>query len=259
MPQITSHAEGAPCWFELGTTDQKGGNQFYTSLFGWSVSDNPIGPDQFYSTYRKDGSAVGAAYTLSPEMQAQGVPPHWVVYFAVKDVDAVVAKIPQLGGAVIQPAFDVMELGRMAVVRDPTAALFCLWQAKQHSGAEVFGEMNTICWTELATRDTEKAKRFYSDLFGWTTKDSTGGQPYTEFAVAGRGTGGILPIEDSWGDVKPFWSIYCRVDDCEAMAEKIKQQGGQVKHPPFDVPQVGRMAVVADPQGAIFQIIKLAF
>jgi len=257
MPEMNSPAEGAPCWFELGTTDQKSGNQFYTTLFGWSVTDTPIGQDQFYSMYRKDGKEVGAAYTLSKDMQEQGVPPHWMVYFATHEIDTLVAKVADLGGMIIQPAFDVMDYGRMAVVRDPTAALFSLWQPKQHRGVGVYGDMNTVCWTELATRDPAEAKRFYSELLGWETKPSPAPVPYTQFAAGGRESGGILQIDDGWGDMKPYWSIYYRVDDCDGMAEKIKAHGGQVKHGPFDAPGVGRIAIVADPQGAIFQIIRL--
>jgi uncharacterized protein len=242
MPIVSSHAKGAPCWFELGTSDQKAAGEFYKSLFGWEVVDVPIGEGMVYSMYKLAGNDVCAGYTLMPSMVKAGVPPYWGVYFSTDSADATATRAAELGGSVEQGAFDVFEHGRMAVLKDPEGAVFCLWQPKGHIGAKAFGEMNTVCWAELATRDAERAMRFYSDLFGWSTKDSTG-QPtrYIEFTPAGdtMPAGGLLQMNEQWEGIQ------------------MKQLGGKICHGPFDAPGVGRIAVCSDPQGALFSVIEL--
>ena len=260
MPTVSSHANGAPCWFELATTDQKSANEFYKSLFGWEIADQPIGEGMTYSMYKLGGNDVGAGYTMMPDMVKAGIPPHWGVYFSTPDADATAARVTELGGSIKQPPFDVFEFGRMAVCSDPEGAVFSIWQTKQHIGATVIGEVNTVCWTELATRDVDKAADFYKKLFGWSAKDSTG-QPvrYIEFSPAGAGmpSGGLLQMDAQWEGIPAFWGIYFRVADCDGAVAQVKQLGGQVKHGPFDVPNVGPMAVCADPQGAMFSVIRL--
>lgn len=260
MPFLTSHPNGAPCWFELGTTDQKAANEFYKNLFGWEIVDAPIGPDMFYSMYKISGHDVAAGFTLMPQMLEAGIPPHWGVYFKTEDADATAAKVTELGGKINQPPMDVFDHGRLAAFMDPEGAPFAVWQPKKHQGATAVGDNNMVCWSELATRDVEKASSFYSSLFGWSTKDSTG-QPtrYVEFTPAGQqmSTGGMLQMNEQWGDMPPHWGIYFRVEDCDAAAAKIKELGGKICHGPFDAPNVGRIAVCADPQNAVFSIIKL--
>lgn len=258
MPIVEKHAHGSPCWFELGTTDQSGAKSFYTTLFGWSAADFPMGPEEVYTMLKTDGHDVGGAYTLNAQMKEQGVPPHWMVYFAVPDADAAAATVSALGGTVLMAPFDVMTFGRMAVCKDPTGAVFSIWQAKDHKGVGVFGETNTIGWAELATRDVNAAEAFYKALFPWETAPSAGSPtPYIEFGPAGQKTGGLMQMDGQWEGIPPHWGVYFRVDDCDAAAAKIKELGGQVCFGPFDAGGVGRIAAGADPQGANFSIIRL--
>lgn len=260
MPIVPSHTPGAPCWFELGTTDQNAANEFYKTLFGWEIVDAPIGDGMVYTTYRLNNQAVGAGFTLMPQMREAGVPPHWGVYFHSSDADATAAKVSELGGKVLQPAMDVFEFGRLAAFLDPEGAAFAVWQPKIHQGATIVGEPNTVCWSELATRDIDKAASFYRDLFGWSTKDSTG-QPvkYYEFTPAGASmsTGGMIQMDAQWEGVPAHWMIYFRVADCDTTVTQINQLGGKVCHGPFQAPGVGTIAVCSDPQGAMFSVIQL--
>src|SRR6184192_4095337 len=134
MSTTTQHAPGTFCWPELSTTDQNGAKKFYSTLFGWTFNDTPIGPNEVYTTLQLGGRAAAALYNMRPEMRAQGIPPHWMSYVAVEDADQTAARARQLGGTIIVQPFDVMELGRMAVIQDPTGAPFALWQAKKHQG-----------------------------------------------------------------------------------------------------------------------------
>jgi predicted enzyme related to lactoylglutathione lyase len=128
MPNIDHYAPGSFCWFELGTTDQNAAKSFYKALFGWDAMDLPMGPNDVYSMFMLDGRSAGAGYTLMPEMRAVGIPPHWAIYIAVANADEAAAKAAAAGGTVLKPAFDVFDLGRMAVIRDPTGAVFHVWQ-----------------------------------------------------------------------------------------------------------------------------------
>jgi predicted enzyme related to lactoylglutathione lyase len=174
VTEFTSHVPGSFCWAELSTTDQKAAVAFYRDLFGWSVNDQPIGPDDVYSMLQLDGRDIGAAYTMRAEERQMGAPPHWNLYVAVANADETAARAQELGGTVLAPAFDVMDAGRMAIIQDPAGAIFEVWQPGRHIGARVLAEPGALCWSELSTRDPVAAERFYTRLFGWTSKPSGG-------------------------------------------------------------------------------------
>lgn len=255
---MTQFTQGAPCWLELGTSDQQAAKRFYTELFGWTANDSPIGPGAFYTMFQSSGNNTGAAYTLSPEMTSQGARPSWMVYFAVQDADASAAKVKELGGSVMNEPFDVMDLGRMSICIDPGGAIFCLWQGKAHSGVAVFGENNTVCWVELATRNVPQAGEFYTALLGWETKSSVNMNTYLEFSAGGVPSGGLLPMDGNWQGIPSHWGIYFRVADCDAVIAKAHDLGATLRMGPHDAPGVGRLALMVDPQGAPFSVITLA-
>ena len=170
MPNVDKHKPGSFSWIELSTTDQNAAKTFYTSLFGWTVADYPSGPGNVYSIFGLKGRDVGAACTLPPEQRSQGVPPFWMIYIAVANADATVKQASGLGGKILAPAFDVMDLGRMAVIQDPAGVVFSVWQAKQKAGSTIGGEDGTLCWADLSTPDQAGAAKFYAGLFGWKLK-----------------------------------------------------------------------------------------
>lgn len=259
MSIVEKHAPGAFCWVELGTTDAKAAKAFYGALFGWQANDMPMGPGQVYTMLRLNGKDSGALYELDKNMRAMGIPPHWMLYVAVTSADEAAAKARKLGATVMKEPFDVFDAGRMAAIQDPTGATFCVWQPNKNNGIQVEGEVNALCWSELWTTDTAKALDFYTKLFGWTTKTSTDAPTeYHELANQGRPMGGIMQIMKEWGNVPSNWSPYFMVANCDASAAKVNQLGGSTKMPPTDIPKVGRFAVVADPQGAVFQIVQMA-
>jgi predicted enzyme related to lactoylglutathione lyase len=151
-----------------------------------------------------------------------------------------------------------MEHGRMAVVQDPTGAVFSLWQPKQHRGAGLVNAPGSLCWNELMTTDTNKAGDFYTGLFGWG-KDvqNFGPMEYTMLTNEGRPTAGMLQITPDMGPIPPNWLIYFAVDDCDATVQKASELGANVMKPADDIPGIGRFAILTDPQGAAFAIIKL--
>jgi predicted enzyme related to lactoylglutathione lyase len=120
------------------------------------------------------------------------------------------------------------------------------------------GGVGTFNWNELATTDAAKCKAFYTQLFGWTTFDmQVGPMTYTMFKFEGRDVGGMIQMDGTWHNVRPHWMSYVHVSDTDAAAKRITELGGKVCVPPTDIPNVGRFAVVEDPTGAVFSIIKM--
>ncbi|MEP6819935.1 MAG: VOC family protein [bacterium] len=258
MQETPKYAPGTFCWVELGTTDSEAAKKFYTGLFGWTPDDRLVGPGMVYTMLNLDGKNTGALYQMEPEKLAQGVPPHWLSYVLVTSADESAAKAKELGATLLAGPFDVTTVGRMAVIQDPTGAVFALWQAGTHQGAGVVNVANSFCWNELMTTDTTRDGEFYTGLFGWG-KDTQNFGPleYTMFSNNERPAGGMLQITPDMGPIPPNWLVYFAVDDCDAKTQKATELGGSVMQQPDDIPNIGRFSILTDPQGAAFALIKL--
>lgn len=259
MTNIESHPAGSFCWIELATSDQNAAKSFYGSLWGWTPNDMPMGPGAVYTIFRLEGRDAAAGYTLQPDQVAQHVPPHWMIYIQVANVDASARQAAQLGGKVIMEPFDVFDAGRMTVVQDPTGAYFSLWQPNRNKGIGIAHAQGTLCWADLCTADTASAEKFYSGLLGWKfeagEKDSSG---YLHIRNGEHHIGGMPPAKHLPPGVPPHWLAYFWADDVDAIANKAKDMGAKLYVPPMSVEGVGRMAIIADPQGAMFAIFKSA-
>jgi predicted enzyme related to lactoylglutathione lyase len=259
VPNIDAYKPGAFCWVELCTTDQNAAKNFYSSLFGWAANDNPMGPNDFYTIFRLQGRDVAAAYTLRPDQRSRGVPPHWMLYVAVNNADAAANRAAQLGAKILAPAFDVMDAGRMAVIQDPTGAVFSVWQAKKSGGIGIAGEHGTLCWCDLNTPDQDRARKFYTDLFGWKITEDTDDDPPSGYVHIQNGAdfiGGMLPPAFVNPHVPPHWMPYFLISDCDASAAKAKQLGAKVCMEPKTLAEAGRFAILSDPEGAGFAIFQ---
>jgi uncharacterized protein len=259
MTNIDKHPAGSFCWIELATSDQTAAKNFYGALFGWTPNDMPMGTGEFYTIFRLDGRDAAAGYTLRPDQVAQHVPPHWMLYIQVDNVDASAAKVQPLGGKVIVAPFDVFDAGRMSVIQDPTGAYSCLWQPNKSTGIGIDTVHGTLCWADLSTSDPERAQKFYSGLLGWQftrgEKDDSG---YLHIKNGEHFIGGIPPAKHLQFGAPPHWLAYFQVDDVDATANKAKEMGAKLYMPPMSVEGVGRMSIIADPQGAVFAIFKSA-
>lgn len=255
MVQMSSYPHGTFSWVELSTTDTDGAKSFYSELFGWEAEDAPV-PGGVYTMCKKGDAYVGAIQSLQEEMRAQGHPPFWMSYVTVDSVDDTAGKVEGLGGKVLAPPFDVMDAGRMAVIQDPQKASLALWEAKDHPGATLIREPGTLSWNELSTSDANGAKAFYTSLFGWTAETSDmGGRDYTVFQRGDDQIAGMMEITPDMGPMPPSWGIYFDVEDPDETAGRVKDLGGNVFVPPTDFPG-GRFALVTDPQGAAFGVVK---
>lgn len=256
-----AYDHGAFCWADLATSDADGAKTFYAAFFGWGREDRDMGGDGVYTLLDLNGQYVAGLMSLCEDEQNQGIPPHWNAYVAVDSCEETVRRAQDLGGTVLVAPFDIPDAGRMAVIRDPQGAVLALWQRDSaHAGAAKFGPVpGSVCWTELATTDAAAAEAFYTALFGWKSKDSSiPGVTYTEFVIGERPAAGMLQMTEEWGGAPPHWLVYFAITDCDHAAAQAGELGGAVIKEPFDIANVGRIAVLADPHGAVFAIIAPA-
>ena len=251
---MTTHdhyAQGTPCWADLQTTDTDGAKAFYGGLFGWEADDRPVGDGIVYSMMRRDGKDVGA---ISPQPQMQreaGAPPAWNSYVSVESADATADRAKELGATVVAPPFDVLDVGRMAVIQDPQGAFLFLWEPGNHFGATLVNEPGALCWNELASPDLDASTAFYSALFGWTIQPFEGSpEPYLSIKDGGANNGGIRPLEPG---APPHWLVYFATEDIDAGLAKVEELGGTRIAGPIDI-QVAKIGIVQDPQGAVFAL-----
>lgn len=259
MPHIDQHKPGSFCWIELATTDQNAAKEFYGALFGWAAKDFPMGPDSVYTMFQLAGQDASAAATLRPDLRAAGVPPHWMIYIQVQSADTTAERAAKAGGKILAQPFDVMDVGRMAVIQDPTGAVFCIWQPNKGTGIHVVGEHGSLCWADLNTPDPARARRFYGDVFGWTFAEDTHSDPpsgYVHIQNGEEAIGGIPPLRPESAQIPPHWMSYFLVTECDAASAKAKQLGAKFCLGPMTIENVGRMSILSDPQGAAFAIFQ---
>jgi uncharacterized protein len=254
MAERTQYDPGTFCWIDLATTDTEGAKAFYSGLFGWEAEDRPVGQGIVYSTMRLQGHDVAGVGPLMPMQVEQGVPPHWNNYVAVQSADETAQRAGELGANVVAPPFDVLDAGRMASLQDPQGAFLNIWEARTQAGARLVNVPGALSWNDLATPDVDAATRFYGDLFGWTFESfDIGGGDYRMVRNRERGNGGIRqlgPAEEQAG-IPPHWMPYIAHADLDRGVAEAERLGGRKLADPVDI-GVGRVAVVADPQGGAF-------
>jgi predicted enzyme related to lactoylglutathione lyase len=255
MSEVKAYPHGTFSWVDLATTDAAAAQTFYRGLFGWEAVDMPLPGGGVYTMLLQAGKNVTALSQMSPEMQASGMPTIWNSYISVDDVEATAARVADLGGAVIAGPFDVMDAGRMATIQDPTGAVVNLWQTAGHRGADIFNVPNSLGWNELATRDGDAARSFYTALIGWEA--ATDENNYTVWLNQGRANGGMIIMDENWPDVPAHWMVYFSVADVQATVAQAKVLGGKVHMGPTPAGDAGTFALIEDPTGATFTAIQL--
>jgi len=258
MPTRSSYEHGVPSWIDLASTDADASKTFYGRLFGWTFEPYADDPNNAYLLATLDGRRVAGLMQMPPEMAAGGIPSTWTTYIAVDDLDATVAKVEGAGGKVISAPMRVSAAGSMAIIADPAGATVGLWHGDEHIGAGLVNEHGTLSWNELQTPDPATAAAFYGAVLGWSadTVDMGPAGDYTVFHL-GDGKGIAGASEPPMPGVPTHWSTVLATDDADRTATTAKALGGAVMVEPFDIAEVGRIAVVADPTGAVFQAIQM--
>jgi hypothetical protein len=252
MGERTSHAPGTFSWADLSTSDTDGAKAFYTGLLGWGTEDTPIPEGGVYTMLTK-GELPVAALSAARE----GQPPAWNSYVTVDSADDAAAAARQHGGTLAMEAFDVMDVGRMAVVQDPTGAFFAVWEPRASIGAQRVNETGALTLNQLNTSDPGRAQEFYEGVFGWRFEAIEGDLPYWGIYNGNRLNGGMMPLLPD-APAPSHWLVYFGSDGVDDDAGRIGELGGQVIVPPTPIPS-GRILVAQDPQGAVFALFSGQF
>lgn len=248
----TSHA-GRFVWRELVSPDPAAAASFYGQIFGWTAESVPMGQAEPYTILKNDELGEQVAGAMKPMMD--GIPPHWLDYITVDDVDAAHGRVAALGGQTITEVMDI-PVGRFAVVQDPGGAVFALFQSSTPGASDTDRRppLHTFCWSQLMTGAVEASVPFYEALFGWTSGDMPGGMKV--FSRGEQAVASLMAFPEQSEDMHPHWLQYVAVDDTDATFAQATEAGASVYVQPQTIPGMGRFAVLADPTGAAFALWK---
>lgn len=250
-------------WYELVTSDPASAGEFYSGVIGWKTL--PFGVVEMpYTLFLKgetQDTGVGGLMELPDEARERGVPPHWMGYVAVPDVDATAAQVKKLGGQIVMGPQDIPDMGRFVILKDPQGAVISAYTSQSGGAAEETDPgPRDISWRELATTDHEAAFDFYADLFGWEKTqfvEMGDAGVYQMYGRKGRMLGGMYN-RDASQPFPPGWLYYVSVEDLDGAVARVKSGGGKVMLEPMEVPGGSRIAVALDPQGAAFGLHQKA-
>jgi predicted enzyme related to lactoylglutathione lyase len=242
MPEKTAYLPGEPIWVDLASADPAASAAFYGALLGWTATE-PQAEFGGYASFLRDGRMVAGLVPL----MAAGQPTTWTCYLASDDADKTAELVEQAGGSTLVAPMTVADLGRMSVHVDPSGGVIGVWQAGQHTGAQLVDEEGTTAWVELSTADPAATAPFYRSVFGWGTNVS---DSYVEFTLEGRSVAGCTDLSQGTSG----WVPYFAVADPAATTEQAEALGATVVLPltHFDG---GSCTIVRDPHGAVFGLL----
>lgn len=258
-------SESTFVWFDLMTTDVEAAKAFYSDVVGWTVQS--FGADASrekpYDMFVGSRGPMGGCMDMPDEPKALGVPPHWLAYIHVPDIEGSLVRVAELGGQ-LMGRFAVDGVGQMAIIRDPANAVVCLMQptdpdgAPGHAGRPQAGE---VSWSELTADDLDTAWAFYSALLGWEVRSEMEMGPMGTYRMYGpSGCDAVLGGMMTKPPQAPVasWLYYVNVVDLDGALERVKSGGGSIINGPMEVPGGDRVAVCMDPQGAAFALHTFA-
>ncbi|MEU9713662.1 VOC family protein [Streptomyces sp. NPDC047976] len=255
--------EGAPCWVDAMFSDVEGAKEFYGDVLGWTFGEASSEYGNYTQAY-SDGKAVAA---VVPPMPGGDAPSQWCLYFASSDAAATAEKIKAAGGTLMMEPMQVGAFGTMAIAKEPSGAVFGVWQPGEHKGFEKLGESGAYAWAEVFTREPEKADGFLSQVFPYESQQmdpgddpEAAGMDFKVFSVGGPQNpvlGRMRMGEEFPPEIPSYVQVYFAVPDCDEAVAKTRKHGGQLHFGPMDSP-FGRFAAVTDPQGAAFAVIDLS-
>ncbi|UNT00219.1 hypothetical protein MMF93_29975 [Streptomyces tubbatahanensis] len=213
-----------------------------------------------------------------------GAEANWIVSFATRSADALADRVAAAGGEVRHGPEDFGVLGRTVAAVDPEGAHVGFWQARAHLGAGLFGEPSALCWAELAVRDTGRADRFYEAVLGVhvTAHDAAGEEHYAAFRLPdesagrtdsasgnparsgpdgapgapGEAVAGRTVLAAGRPGAEPFWMPYFGARDAPRTVDVARREGAAVLYEGANG-QGRDVAVLRDPQGAVFAVLEI--
>jgi predicted enzyme related to lactoylglutathione lyase len=247
---------GRVIWHDLMTTDRDSVIPYYRELFGWSPQSVDMGTELgTYQIIHAGDRQIGGFVDLDP---AAGVQSHWIGYVSVDDVEAVATAAQEAGGTVRMEATEIPSVGTFAMIADPEGALVCPFRPVE--GRSTDGPMpadGRFCWDALLARDPGQAARFYAQVVGWSPRlENLEGTPYSgAFLAGGQEVAGIMSIRDDAAR-RSVWLPFVQCSDLSETVSDVARLGGTVWQLPTDLPTGGRIAITADPSGAMMGLLE---
>lgn len=244
-----SYLPGKFVWFEHASGNTANARKFYEPLFGWHVENMPMEGMQ-YPMILNAGTGIGGFSVTSG-------PARWVSYVSVADVDKSYAAALAAGAKSEAAPTDYGPVGRGAAIIDPTGAPISLWKSAQEDQPDTDVPVGGWVWNELATSDVDAALAFYRKVLGYTVQTMDMGEQgkYHILNTAGdKGRGGVMRASDP--NMRSQWVPYVHVADVDATLASAGKLGASVCLGGTDIPEVGRIGMFVDPQGAMIAVIK---
>ncbi len=248
---MANSSKGLFVWYEHLTRDVQAAIAFYGEVVGWKTQ--PFGGD--YTMWVGSQGPLGGVMELPDDLAKKGVPPHWMAHVQVDDVDATAKLATKLGGKVCKDPTDIPTVGRFSVLADPQGVPISVFKPNAPMALHDSAGDGEFCWNELLTSDSAAAFRFHSELFGWKVLQDMDMGPMGTYRIYGVGEkrlGGVMAIPKG-APMPPMWIYYVSTSDLDAAIGRATRKGGKVMNGPMDVPG-GRIAQLADPQGAAFAL-----
>ncbi len=253
-----SDKHGAFVWYELMTTDTKAAEAFYDDVVGWTSVDSGM-PDANYTLFKTNDLRVAGLMTMPESALTMNIPPAWLGYVGVDEVDAAAKKLAKLGGTVHRQPEDIPGVGRFAVVADPHGAVFALFKGDGEMPDIKQMDPGSIGWHELMAGDLATDLPFYQEMFGWKKDegiDMGDMGTYQLFAHNGAQIGGMM-TKPATVPAPPYWGFYFNVDALDAAIARSTAKGGKVVNGPMEVPGGAWVVNCVDPQGAHFNLVAM--
>ncbi|MFG2886230.1 VOC family protein [Streptomyces sp. NPDC048297] len=244
--------EGTPCWADAMFSDLEGAKSFYGDVLGWTFGESSSEYGNYTQAYA-DGKAVAAVVPPMPGQEGQS---QWCLYFASPDAAATAQRIRDNGGEVLMEPMQVGDFGTMCLAREPSGAVFGVWQGGRHEGFEAKGTPGAYFWAEVFTREPEKADPFLSAVFPYRMKDIVDDAvDFRLFDIGDTTVLGRMRMTDDFPpEVPSYVNVYFGVDDCDAAVARATERGAVLRFGPITT-AFGRFAALTDPQGANFSVI----
>jgi predicted enzyme related to lactoylglutathione lyase len=254
VPASTEHHPGKRVFAELVTPDIAAAKQFYAALFGWTFTDY-IQRGIMFTQAALDGDVVGGMFQrpLPP-----GKHPGWISFIATSDLGKTEALAIQNGAKELLSPRSMANLGQEAVLTDPQGAVFAILQSGSGDPPDVLSDPGEWIWSSLIATDPAADADFYKTVFGYDVDTLPDSQDAKHLILASENyaRASINPIPSTWTSAKPRWLNYIRVNDAAAMSAKVTSLGGRVVQPAHVDRHGGKIAIVADPAGALFGLME---
>jgi predicted enzyme related to lactoylglutathione lyase len=251
--------EGTPIWYELLTNDAAKATAFYEDVMSWRVQPRVPGDPKHYQMIDAPNVHLGGLMQLTDDMRSKGAKPAWLFYVGVDDVDATLKKVTDAGGKILMPAFDIPNVGRLAMIADPQGIPLYVMRGFVDAESTVFDRtgMGRCNWNELSTPDPPAAHTFYAKVFGWKYPEKMAmpdGGDYVFVDVGEKRIGATMKQRGAGPGSRAGWLFYFRAADIGRAMEKVKKGGGSVVAGPHEVPGGDKVVVATDPDGVHFGI-----